>query len=384
MRKYTTLLAALALGLAYTPVPAHAQTRTLVVPLFTDYDLDTPAEGTDADQILESVDLEADTTFTLDSTDPGDCRELTVTVTDTTDTIDTGDVTVTGTDCEGDTIVWVIDVSGHGGGAVVYNSLDPAESGREDYYFSAVTSIVSSADLATLGGSSDETIVAGVLVDTSKPISCVTYGGRHDDLHVEGSWIQGNAKVETSGASNTVTGVTASEDAFLYVDAGDELLIVNHDSSINSQDTNLRRVVATNANDDTVTVNDPDLDLDDTSTGYNYFYRERVCSQSDDEGWVTVSGAEQVSALVNVERYDVDSEDGIELRLQCKLDGADAIIEDITVTDVTAVGVYPFNTSASYDFCRITMLLDSFDSGTDTGAEIENLDGVMSVRYSNP
>jgi hypothetical protein len=239
--------------------------------------------------------------------------------------------------------------------------------------------------VATLGGSSDETIVAGVLVDTSRPISCVTYGGRTgENLRVEGSWIQGNAKVETSGASNTVTGVDSAEDAFLLVDVGDELFIVNHDAPMNSQDRNLRRVVVTNANDDTVTVNDPDLDLDDTSTGYNYFWRDRVCSSSDYEGWVPVSGAEQVSALVNVERYDVDSEDGITVALQCKLDGADAIIEDITSTGVTAVGVYPFNTTASYDFCRITLLLDSFDSSSDTGAEIENLDGVMSVRYANP
>jgi len=381
----SALASVLALALASAfPAPVYSQgARVDVIPLFTDYDLDTPSEGTDADQILEVVDLEADTTFTLDSTDPGDCREVTVTVTDTTDSIDTGTVTVTGLDCEGDAIVWAIDVSAHAGGAVVYNSTDITESGREDYYFSSVTSIVSSADLATLGGSSDETIIAGVLVDTSRAISCVTYGGSLNEPKVLGRWLSGNARVDTASEGNQVDGVTASEDAFLNVDVGDEIIFHYNDGALDGSDTRPRRVVVTNADDDTITVNDPDLDMDEDTSGYAYVWRDRVCSQSDEEGWVPTLGALQVTALVNVERFDVDSEDGITLTLDCLMDGADPIIETLTSTAVTAVGVYEFTSTKSCDAHRITMLLDSFDSSTDTGTEIENLDGVMHVHYAN-
>ena len=359
--------------------PARAQTaRVETIPLFTDYDLDTPGEGTDSDQILQSVNL-TNTSFTLDG-DVAECREVTVTVTDTTDTINAGTVTVTGVDCEGDAIVWVIDVSGHAGGAVVYNSTNPTESGREDYYFSSVTDITAAA-VATLGGGGDELIEAGILVDTVIPISCVTYGGTFARPSTSSSWRAGNAAIETSGASNTVSGVNSDEDAFLRVDVGDEIRIYNQDSDINGLDPVLYRVVVTNADDDTITVNDPDLDLDDDANGYRYEWRERVCSQSENEGWVDVAGAEQVTALIRVDRFDVDSEDGIQLQLQCKGDGADPIIQNVTTTDVTAVGTYPLTTTNTYSACRVNMLLDSFDSSSDTGAEIEDLDGVMYVRY---
>ena len=369
--------AALLLLAAVTAVPGYTQSRTLTLPLFTDYDLDVPTEVADTDQVVTSVNL-TNTSFTI-AANPDVCRELTMTVTDTTDSINAGTITAVGTGCDGEAITWAVDVSSHAGGAVVYNSIDATENGDPNYFFATVTSVTAVA-VATLGGGGDETIIVGT-GSTVPEIACVTRGGRPNDLSPGGDWMRGNAKVETSGLSATLTGVDAAADAFLDVDAGDELWIINTDSNINAQDHNIYRVVLTNADDDTVTLGgDPvgDVELDDRAEGYTYFWRDRHCGQGQDDGWFQTMGAAVVTASVNMEAHG--SGGNIDFALECRNKGAESIpVPAVQQLDQSAAVVFSMTVTGGYDECRVTMLLDGADDASD--AVVEDLDATVHLRY---
>lgn len=380
MHKLKVSLFALALVLGIGP-PLLAQPvgRTLVIPLMTDYDLDVPTEAADANQIVVSVNL-TNVAFTV-AASPDVCREVEIIIVDSSASITVGTVAVVGTDCEGKALTWTADISA---GAATYSSLDPSESGQHDYYFATVTS-VTAADVATLGGGGDETIEVGT-TNNLPPIACVTRGGQWPSgLDSNGSWLVGNDKVQTSGASQQIDGVTAANDAFLNVNVGDEIRIANLDAPSNGEDPVIYAVAVTNADDDTITVNIPAVDLDDPRTvpvGYNYAWRDLACGQGYLDGRFDVSKAKQVTVEVRISALDIDSDAGIDFDLLCGNEGAAYIATPVVQqADQTAVTVFSMTATGNYQWCKLGMKFSTTDSSTDTGAEIEKISATAHITY---
>lgn len=101
----------------------------------------------DDDGVVTSVDLVNDTAFTLAADPPTPCR-LVITIVDSTPSITAGTIDVTGTDVDGNVVSESVDISA---GAGVYFTTT---------VFATVTEVIG-RNIATLGGSSDETIEVG-------------------------------------------------------------------------------------------------------------------------------------------------------------------------------------------------------------------------------
>jgi hypothetical protein len=116
----------------------------------------------------------------------------------------------------------------------------------------------------------------------------------------------GAGKVKTTGASLTVESFTAGSSALAGVDVGDVL-------TFNLGSTRETRTVVTNADDDTITV-DQTINL---ATGYasgvSYTYETTECGTGLDDGWIDVSSPFQIHV-----QYDQGDLTYLSVRLQCK------------------------------------------------------------------
>jgi len=140
-------------------------------------------------------------------------------------------------------------------------------------------------------------------VDSATPIYC-TLGGP------EGAWAQpytGAGNLKTVGSSLTITSYTALSSALAGVDVGD---VLSFDLSLIGGGL-VTRTVVTNADDNTVTV-DEAIDLSRVN-GYPYFYRRHVCGTTATSGWIKVASPFQIHV-----QYDAGDLDALKVRLQCK------------------------------------------------------------------
>lgn len=115
----------------------------------------------------------------------------------------------------------------------------------------------------------------------------------------------GAGTIETSGSSTTVTGVDAARDVFAPVDPGDVIFIRF------SSGTTEVRIVVTNADADTITVEDA-IDL---SAGYTWSYKKLVGGTGLDDGWISVAGYSIVQFGV---QYDEGDLTALSATWQCK------------------------------------------------------------------
>lgn len=112
------------------------------------YDLSTPTEAADNDQIIASTNLLNNTTYSTLTDQPDVPRNITITVTDTTPSIVAGTITVNGLDVNGTAITEVLNLAG------------PTLTFTGTKVFASVTTVVT-ASVTVLGGAADETFIVG-------------------------------------------------------------------------------------------------------------------------------------------------------------------------------------------------------------------------------
>ncbi len=120
-----------------------------------------------------------------------------------------------------------------------------------------------------------------------------------------GGFIRGPGQVETSGSSTTVTGVVAADDVFANVNVGDIFSV--RLSNGNTEN----RVVVTNADDDTITV-DTAIDL---TGGVVWNYKSLVGGTTADDGWISVAGYGTVTLGF---QYDAGDVTAASMTMECK------------------------------------------------------------------
>jgi hypothetical protein len=136
----------------------------------------------------------------------------------------------------------------------------------------------------------------------------ITYGalaGQQGDPYATA--YDGPGAVETVGSNTTVTGVNAADDVFLVVDPGDVIFIRFQNGTVED------RVVVTNADDDTITV-DTAIDLD-VDGGYRWSYKKLATGTGETDGWISVAGYSIVQFGV---QYDAGDVTALAATFECK------------------------------------------------------------------
>jgi hypothetical protein len=276
------------------------------------YDVSTPTESADNDQIVTVVNL-TNTTFTI-AAQPDVPRNVTITVTDTTPTITEGTITITGLDVNGATITEVLDMAG------------PTLTFTGTKVFVSVTSVVS-AGAATLGGAGDETIIVGT-GSVVAPIFCSTSAP-----------LRGVGTVKTSGSSTTVTAGAGAP--FNLLDVGDEIIVTDP-----VDETQARRVITAKASGTSVTVDSAVSWTANGSSGIPFTYRDRTCGTSDSSGWHDSTGKGNKLVILHV--LALSATGGLDYFVQCRGLG-DASTPTTLVTGNITQAIVPGNQATTFD-----------------------------------
>lgn len=120
---------------------------------------------------------------------------------------------------------------------------------------------------------------------------CATEGAQGDPF---GLFVSGPGSVDTVGASVTISGVNAADDVFAGLDIGDifSVRLANGTTEV--------RVVVTNADADTITVNTAI-----TLPGNVWSYKKLQCGTTVADGWINVAGFPIVQMGVQYDAGDV-------------------------------------------------------------------------------
>ena len=147
----------------------------------------------------------------------------------------------------------------------------------------------------------------------------------------------GPGKLKTVGLSTTVTSFTAASSALAGVDVGDVL-------TLNLGATRVTRTVVTNADDDTITV-DQTIDL---ATGYAsgvaYTYQAQECGTDSDAGWISLDSPFQIHV-----QYDQGDLTYLSVRLQYR----GGTVDDGPVNVIGPTDTCGGNTNDGAGACRL-------------------------------
>jgi len=137
---------------------------------------------------------------------------------------------------------------------------------------------------------------------------CATEGANGDPFAQP---YDGPGQIETVGDSVTITGANLAEDVFLGVDLGDVIFIRRQNGTTED------RVVVTNADNDTITV-DTSIDL---SSGVVWSYRKLICGTTVNDGWINTAGYSIVQMGIQYDAGDVTT---LAATMECKGGGLGA------------------------------------------------------------
>ncbi len=328
--------------LALLPLTTHAD--GLNIPLVANYDLE--GEATDADQIVTVVNL-TNVAMTI-AAQPDVCRQVTITIVDTGPSIIAGTTTVVGTDCNGDAQTEILDGSG-GAGTITSTG-----------YFESVASATNAA-YNVLDGGADETITMGVAaLDDNCYEYCRMERNRSRRLLIE----------TAAGGSTTTTGVTASDDVFKNLSVGDFIGVNLPDDPDTAEDGVAWRHITAKASDDSLTVNS----AWDLSGQHVFFYRLRNCGAGDQDGWINMLGADQVTFHLDIQQ--MSGTGGITYVVECRPSGVPGINPVVVIGETNVAAAV--DTSASvvtepWSACRLGFRWETNDDAVDTTTNMEQV-----------
>jgi len=167
--------------------------------------------------------------------------------------------------------------------------------------------------------------------------ACVTLG-------VEGApnddWIAGKGFAKTSGSSTTVTAVTASANTFLFPNTGDSIRFLGGRAGNKPLlDADSYRQIATNADNDTITVNRA-VDLDPTAAGataagYRFVFRSLSCSTAAGASYYPL-GSVGAGNFLLVAESESGATGGLDYKLEARVHGGAAQdVQIITTGNIT-------------------------------------------------
>lgn len=221
-------------------------------------------------------------------------------------------------------------------------------------------------------------------VDSATKTYCVLNGANGSPF---GSPTRVAIPVETSGSSTTITAVTASTDPF----AGD--LGVGDVVLFSVSGATLARTVVTNADDDTITV-DQAIDLS-AGAGYTFSYMDLACGTAATSGWVNVRGFPEVQMTVSYLQGDLDT---LDVAFECRDDSPDHNVVQVYPGPGSSCGfgalstnVCQFATPATlpaasistyfvgtFQDCRVALKYGSTDT-SDAGANLERVNASITM-----
>lgn len=214
-------------------------------------------------------------------------------------------------------------------------------------------------------------------LDSASLIYCSSLGkaGQHGNAGTSrGADYTAPLKIKTAGSSTTTVSNVASSGAFKNVNVGDII-------AVTTDGIRLERVVVTNADDDTVTV-DTAWDL---TGGFNYSWRDVSCGTGATSGSIPVADFEDFRLTAQVAQMNATS---IDLQVECK--HPEGVFLVVATKNVTAGGTgtanyltYPAVGIAGADeaffACRVGYKVNT-DDGDDTGANAEQINVFLSGR----
>lgn len=360
MKKFLSriLTALLILPAAAAPAGTRA-VRTTTLTAY--YDLDGAASS--ATVIAAAQTIVDGATYTI-AAQPDTPRPLTVTLVDANASISVCVLTIVGTRADGTAFSATTDLTG-GSGLKVLSPL---------YNTRTVTSI-STGTCTGEGGAADT-----VQVGTSSTIPGVfplAFGfadlgvndiGSATSIRSPYEWRKAPLTVSTSGFSTTISG-TASAGAFSQVDVGD-LLLFNVKGRLEE------RVVITNADNDTVTV-EAGITL---SPAQGFSYRKLNVGVDQEDNWISVDGFDAVHWTFNV--VQMNGTGGITTTVNCRNKGAGSTTGHLVYTNsVAAAGRSDFsldNRLAAFQQCRAGLAWGTNDDAVDTTTAQEQINITVS------
>jgi hypothetical protein len=371
-------LTLVALGLLIAS-PALAQQTITRTTLLSAYDLD--GEAADVDQVVAATAIVDDGTSAGDTPDytiianPDVCRLLDLTIVDTN--LNSGTLTVTGTGCLGEarTCSFAF-TAGDDTGVKTLTCTD-----GQGAYFKTVTLVTT----GTMVGESDETFALGY--STNSANGWAMYGklkptGPSGERGVDpfGSY-EVNKLITTSGScSTTVAGVSAADDVYQNVSAGDLLLFTVRDDY--GQVANYERKLVTRSSADSGVIGGSCVTI--PAAGVTFRYKKQFFSTNPyDQVWIPVAGYSAVAF-----NYSVDSNTdtgGVIATLEClDSNGPDfptgEWVQINTTTTATTSTLSPTATALGpvllsrtpFSYCRVALKFGTGDDD-DTGVEDINL-----------
>lgn len=201
--------------------------------------------------------------------------------------------------------------------------------------------------------------------------------------------IPNDFKIKTTGSSTSVTENTASTNPFTLLSAGDILVVQRIDGTTDVREIVTRTDAANVVIDSAV----------DWSGGFFFGWFKQSCGITATDGWIDVQGAESVGITFMLEQVNVTG--GIDVRWECKdssfannpvivypgetdgcgggtLSSGNCNFTTAGITSRTKVVLYE-----SWSACRLGVKIGSADDGDDTGANLERINGTVSIRQWN-
>lgn len=336
-RPLTFLLAFAAVSCLCLPLQSSAA-QAVTHPLFAVYDLDTPTEVADTNQVVVSVDW-ADGALAL-AAQPDVPRNLTSTLTDG-DTSCSGTLTFVGLDVDGNALTDAVTAAQARAGWTGTN-----------VYASVTSATISSASGCGAGA---DTVVVGT-GSTVAPIYC-SLGDPRD-----GS----GGQIKTTGTSSTTDAVTGTP--FDLVAVGDQITVQIQPAAT------MIRYVASKASGAQITVRAAGQAADAWSLpatlGYPWSYRTQSCGYGLGSGWVPAPG----SSTLYLALEQLSATGGVVASLECRVAGGPPIpIQLWTSTYTTAIlpgqpGGYSLPVGEDCEALRLGLRFGTNDDATDTDA----------------
>lgn len=212
-------------------------------------------------------------------------------------------------------------------------------------------------------------------LDSTSYIYCVTTGANGQVLN-NGT----NNFVRVTSSTTTLAAVTALTSPFTSVAVGDEVTVVVSGIA-------RTRVITAKASDDSVTMNAGFVDATGTAvnvTNVQFTYRDRTCGTAATDGWFPVSTYRGANVSLQVTQISVTGQ--IEFIIQCRKSGVDDSPIDVYAEGMTAYRPGGYNAAqvdndeiilhngvVLFNMCRVGMLIDSADDGSDTGVDAEQV-----------
>lgn len=197
-----------------------------------------------------------------------------------------------------------------------------------------------------------------------------------------GTWISGRYPIVTVNSSVTTDEVTDT-DPFGPVLINDVLQV---DLGTGSQNV-LVRTIATRASASQITVSTA-WNIDNSDAGYLFTWKKTTCGTTAADGWIDVSGWDQVGIAFSIEQ--VNATGGIDVQMQCKTGAVNAqpiqVFPSCTTGACNTFQNYTAATIASttyavgsegYAQCRLGVKINSADDGGDLTTNAERLNGEL-------